>query len=77
MFKDDGTLALDKEEFPRPGTKLEGLSKLGASFAQMADMPLDDKGTTLRSLVLGAVVVDLAKVLAVWFLFVRGRGNPG
>jgi len=52
VFKDDGTLALDKEEFPRPGTTLEGLAKLGASFAAMADLPLDAKGTTLRSLVL-------------------------
>ena len=52
VFKDDGTLALDTEEFPRPGTTLEGLAKLGPSFAAMADIPLDKKGTTLRSLVL-------------------------
>ena len=52
VYKNDGTLALDKEEFPRPGTTLEGLTKLGPSFAAMADVPLDAKGTTLRSLVL-------------------------
>ena len=52
VLKDDGSLALDREEFPRPGTTLEGLAKLAPSFAAMADMPLDAEGTTLRSLVL-------------------------
>jgi acetyl-CoA C-acetyltransferase len=49
---EDGTLALDREEFPRPNTTLEGLAKLAPSFAAMADVPLDDQGTTLRSMVL-------------------------
>ena len=35
VFKDDGSLALDKEEFPRPGTTLEGLGRLEPSFAGM------------------------------------------
>ncbi len=52
VYKQDGTLALDAEQFPRPGTTLEGLAKLAPSFAAMADVPLDDQGTTLRSLVL-------------------------
>jgi acetyl-CoA C-acetyltransferase len=46
----DGTLALDKEEFPRPGTTLETLSQLKPAFTDFADMPLDDKGTTNRKL---------------------------
>lgn len=47
----DGTVALDHEEFPRPGTTAEGLAKLSPSFAAMADHPLDDEGTTFRQLV--------------------------
>jgi acetyl-CoA C-acetyltransferase len=35
IFHDDGTLALDHEEFPRAGTTLEDLTKLSASFAKM------------------------------------------
>jgi acetyl-CoA C-acetyltransferase len=49
---EDGTLALDREEFPRPNTTREGLAQLAPSFAAMADVPLDDQGTTLRSMVL-------------------------
>lgn len=33
--KDDGTLALDHDEFPRPGTTLDDLAKLSPSFAKM------------------------------------------
>src|SRR5580704_5057069 len=46
VHRADGTLALDKEEFPRPATTLEGLSKLKPSFAELATYPLDDEGTT-------------------------------
>ena len=52
MYSTDGTLALDKEEFPRPQTTLEGLAELQASFAPLADYPLDEAGTTYRSMVL-------------------------
>ena len=52
VYHEDGTLALDREEFPRPGTTLEQVEKLAPSFAAMADFPLDESGTTLRSLVL-------------------------
>jgi acetyl-CoA C-acetyltransferase len=31
----DGTVALDRDEFPRPGTTIEGLAKLEPSFAAM------------------------------------------
>jgi acetyl-CoA C-acetyltransferase len=51
VYREDGTLALDKEEFPRPGTTMEGLSSLKASFAAMAEYPLDDKGTTFGGLI--------------------------
>ncbi|MFV0309649.1 MAG: acetyl-CoA C-acetyltransferase, partial [Desertimonas sp.] len=52
VHHEDGSLALDHEEFPRPQTTLEGLAKLAPSFASMADVPLDGEGTTLRSMVL-------------------------
>ena len=51
VYKEDGTLALDHEEFPRPQTTLEGLASLKASFAAVADFDLDGKGTTYRKLV--------------------------
>ena len=52
VYSVDGSLALDKEEFPRPQTTLEGLAELKASFAPLADYPLDEAGTTYRSMVL-------------------------
>jgi acetyl-CoA C-acetyltransferase len=52
VFSTDGSLALDKDEFPRPQTTLEGLAALKASFAPMADYPLDEAGTTFRNMVL-------------------------
>lgn len=51
VYRQDGSLALDKEEFPRPGTTVEGLSELRASFEKLAYMPLDEAGTTYASLV--------------------------
>ncbi len=35
IFHDDGTLALDHDEHPRPGTTLEDLGKLSPSFEKM------------------------------------------
>ncbi|MCU1401456.1 MAG: acetyl-CoA acetyltransferase [Acidimicrobiales bacterium] len=52
VFHVDGSLALDHEEFPRPSTTIEALSALAPSFAGLADVPLDEAGTTFRSLVL-------------------------
>ena len=51
VYHDDGTLALDREEFPRPQTTMEGLSGLKASFEAMANVPLDAKGTTFAGLI--------------------------
>ncbi len=51
VYKEDGTLALDHEEFPRPQTTREGLAALKPSFEPMAEVPLDDKGTTLAGLI--------------------------
>ncbi len=58
VYKEDGTLALDHEEFPRPQTTAEGLASLKPSFEAMADVPLDKEGTTFRKLIT-AVYPDL------------------
>ena len=51
VYHEDGTLALDKEEFPRPQTTPESLAGLDPSFAKLADIPLDENGTTFRKLI--------------------------
>ncbi len=51
VYDVNGTLMLDQEEFPRPQTTLEGLAELNASFGKLADIPLDENGTTYRQLV--------------------------
>lgn len=48
---DQGNVVLDKEEFPRPQTTAEGLAELKPSFEKIGAMPLDDKGTTFKSLI--------------------------
>lgn len=54
VYNADGTVALDKEEFPRPQTTRDDLAKLEPSFAKLADFALDENGTTFRKLVLQA-----------------------
>jgi acetyl-CoA C-acetyltransferase len=51
VHHEDGTLALDAEEFPRPQTTLEGLAALKPSFAAMAEFKLDEAGTTFGGLI--------------------------
>ena len=51
VFNDDGTLALDREEFPRPGTTMETLAALPTVFSQFMDAPVDNGGETFRQLV--------------------------
>lgn len=51
VVADDGTVVLDKEEYPRPETTLEGLGELQPAFTKIADVPLDANGTTFRGLV--------------------------
>ncbi len=50
VYNRDGSLALDHEEFPRPGTTVEKLAKLPAVFGAVADQPLSD-GLTFRDLI--------------------------
>lgn len=45
---DDGTVILAKDEFPRPQTTAETLAGLKPSFGGVADMAMDQSGTTFR-----------------------------
>lgn len=47
----DGTMALDREEFPRPGTTREALADLPTVFSMFMDMPYDETGETFDSIV--------------------------
>ena len=51
VYREDGSLALDREEFPRPQTTMEGLSALKPSFAAMANVPINEEGMTLGGLI--------------------------
>ncbi|MDQ8731427.1 acetyl-CoA C-acetyltransferase [Bradyrhizobium sp. LHD-71] len=52
VHREDSSLALDREEYPRPQTTLEGLASLKPAFPAVADFALDEKGTTYRKLIL-------------------------
>lgn len=47
----DGSLALDKDEFPRPSTTMESLSGLKTVFDMWSKIPVDEQGTTYGDLV--------------------------
>ncbi len=51
VHHEDGRLALDREEFPRPQTTREGLAALKPSFAAVAAVPIDEEGTTYGGLI--------------------------
>lgn len=51
VHREDGSIALDHEEFPRPQTTREGLAALKPAFEAMANVPLDEKGTTFAGLI--------------------------
>jgi acetyl-CoA C-acetyltransferase len=51
VYNLDGTLALDREEFPRPGTTAESLSKLSASFPAIADYRHEEGSKTFREMI--------------------------
>ena len=52
VMRADGSVALDREEYPRPGSTADSLGQLPSSFAALADMVLDEEGNTYRSMVL-------------------------
>jgi len=51
VIDEAGKLVLARDEYPRPDTTLAGLAALNPAFAQIADMPLDERGTTFRKLI--------------------------
>ncbi|MBB6227824.1 acetyl-CoA C-acetyltransferase [Polymorphobacter multimanifer] len=51
VLNEDGSVALDREEYPRPETTAEGLAGLKPAFQMIADMPIDADGTTFRALI--------------------------
>jgi acetyl-CoA C-acetyltransferase len=51
VYRPDGTLALDTEEFPRPQTTVESLAKLEPVFGAFMDLPFFDSGLTYREMV--------------------------
>ena len=51
VYRPDGTLALDTEEFPRPQTTVEQLANLQPVFGNFMDMPFFDSGLTFREMV--------------------------
>jgi len=48
---EDGSLALDREEFPRPGTTVEGLGQLNPVFDKFMDFAIDEQGTTYGDMI--------------------------
>ena len=48
---DDGSVALDREEFPRPGTTMETLAQLDPSFPKMDDLSFEQTERTMRELI--------------------------
>ncbi|MFN7159414.1 MAG: acetyl-CoA C-acetyltransferase, partial [Erythrobacter cryptus] len=51
VVDDEGNVILDHEEYPRPQTTMEDLAKLEPAFPKIADVPLDEHGTTFRKLI--------------------------
>jgi acetyl-CoA C-acetyltransferase len=47
IYHDDGTLALDREEFPRPGTTLADLARLAPAFEDIGASYADDGAHTI------------------------------
>jgi len=51
VYTEDGQLALDHEQFPRPETTLATLAQLRPAFAALYDRRIDDDGTTYGDLI--------------------------
>ncbi|HEX8420074.1 MAG TPA: acetyl-CoA C-acetyltransferase [Sphingomonas sp.] len=51
VYNDDGSVALDREEFPRPETTPASLAQLRPAFAAMADVAAAPDGTTMRGMI--------------------------
>ena len=52
VLNDDGSVALDRDEHPRPDTTLDSLAQLKASFVDMGAAPMGPNGETLDQMAL-------------------------
>jgi len=51
VYNPDGSLALDQEEFPRPGTNMQSLAGLKPVFSMFSGIHVDDQGNTYGNLI--------------------------
>ena len=51
VYNDDGSLALDHDEYPRPETTMEGLANLNPAFEKFMGVAFDETGETFDQLV--------------------------
>jgi acetyl-CoA C-acetyltransferase len=51
VYNDDGSVALDRDEFPRPQTTAESLAALKPSFAAINDVAASPDGTTMKQMI--------------------------
>jgi acetyl-CoA C-acetyltransferase len=51
VIDDAGNVIIDRDEYPRPQTTLDGLAALKPAFAEIIDTPLDAQRTTFRSII--------------------------
>jgi acetyl-CoA C-acetyltransferase len=51
VYNRDGSLALDRDEYPRPATTAESLAALKPAFAAVEDLPASPDGTTMRQMI--------------------------
>jgi acetyl-CoA C-acetyltransferase len=51
VLNEDGSVALAFDEYPRPETTMEALSQLQPAFEKIAQLPLDEEGTTFAGLI--------------------------
>ena len=51
VHNEDGSVALDKEEFPRAGTTMETLAGLRTVFSNWADLEVDETGRTYGNMI--------------------------
>jgi acetyl-CoA C-acetyltransferase len=47
----DGSVALDREEYPRPGTTMDTLAQLNPSFPKMSEFSFEQTEATMRELI--------------------------
>jgi acetyl-CoA C-acetyltransferase len=51
VYNDDGSIALDHEEYPRPATTAEGLAALKPAFVAIANVAAAPDGTTMKQMI--------------------------